>query len=270
MVTNSASSTRDRDLVLAENVRLSLLEAPIYDRNHFEIFHPYEQHRLRRHLTRYSSAQRVLDVGAGTGNVVTKLGAPVRVALDLSPEMLGQLQHADPDVACVVGLAEALPFPDSAFDVVVIYSTVHHLADETAFAELRRVLRPGGKLLIEHEEAFQRGGWRAGLYGVMGWHLRTLAAVWYWRRPAADCFAAYRQVCWPYSDTVLRDVDFVLTDGGHPNPVAVEAELARLGMATRRRYHLLVPLPMSTPWQELIDRCCARWRFGHFAIEATR
>jgi ubiquinone/menaquinone biosynthesis C-methylase UbiE len=260
---------RSRADVLAENVRLSQAEAAVYDRNHFEIFHPWEQLRLRRHLVRFDGYDRVLDVGSGTGNVITKSNARFRVAADLSPEMMLRLRAKDPSVALVAALAEALPFRDGAFHLVTTYSTLHHLADWSALAELRRVTAPGGTLLLDHEEAFQERGWRAVVYRAIRLVLRGVALVWYWRRPAAEPYLAYREVHWPHSEG-LGSIDFFLTDGGHPDPEEIEAELTRLGMAIRRNHYLLLPLPMSSGWQRAGDYLCRRLRLGHFAIEATR
>lgn len=260
---------RDRTAVISENVRLGRVEARVYDRNHFEIFHPWEQQRLGRDLRRYADCRTVLDVGAGTGNVVAKLSAPRRVAVDVSLEMLKELRAKDPGVLLTVGLAEALPFRDAKFDLVVTYSTLHHLADWSALAELRRVTRPGGVALLDHEEAFQEGGWRGGVYTALRLALRAVATAWYWRRPAARPFRPYRRVHWPYS-AQLGDIDFSLTDGAHPDAGEIEEELTRLGMAVRRRHYLLVPLPMRSRWQQLGDALCRRLRLGHFAIEATR
>lgn len=261
--------TRPRAAVLTENVLLSRVEAPVYDANHFEIFHPWEQARLRADLARYDGCDRVLDVGAGTGNAVTKMRARRRVAVDLSPEMLLELRAKDPDVVLIGGLADALPFRDGAFDAVVTYSTLHHLADWSPLGEMRRVTRPGGTVLLDHEEAFQERGWRAAVYTAIRAGLGALARAWYWRRPGAQRYQAYRRVHWPYSDG-LGPIDFALTDGGHPDPAEIEAELGRLGMTVRRRHYLLLPLPMSSGWQRAADACCRRLRLGHFAIEATR
>ena len=167
---------RERAAVLAENARLARAEAGLYDRNHFEIFNPWEQARLRRDLARYAWCHRVLDVGSGTGNVVTKVAAPQRIALDLSTYMLRWARAKDPRVALVIGLAESLPFQDATFDLVVAYSTLHHLSDWSPLAEMARVARPGGVVLLDHEEAFQEPGWRAAAYRVLrgGWvHSRT-------------------------------------------------------------------------------------------------
>jgi SAM-dependent methyltransferase len=208
-------------------------------------------------------------VGAGTGNVITKSTARVRVAVDLSPDMLLRLRAKDPNVAIVAAIAEALPFRDGMFDLVTTYSTLHHLADWSALADFRRVTRPGGTVLLDHEEAFRERGWRAAVYAVLRAALRTLAYLWYWRRRGAVPYRAYRRVHWPYSES-LGPIDFFLTDGGRPDPDVIERELHRLGMTTRRNHYLLLPLPMASRWQSAGDYLCWRLRLGHFAIEATR
>jgi ubiquinone/menaquinone biosynthesis C-methylase UbiE len=259
---------RTREAVLRENLRLHRMEAAVYDANHFEIFHPWEQDRLRRHLLRYAGCERVLDVGAGTGNLVTKLHSACRVAVDPSPEMLARLADKEPAVQLVVGVAESLPFPDEMFDLVATYSTLHHLADWSALADMCRVTRRGGFLLLEHEEAFRETGWRAAAYAVLQAGLR-LVGRWYWRRPGARRFEAYRQVHWPYSES-LGEIDFALTDGGQPDADVVEAELRRLGLTVRRHHYLLLPLPMNSRWQVFADATCRGLRMGHFSLEASR
>lgn len=97
--------------------------------------------------------QRVLDVGAGAGNAAipaAMMGAEV-VASDLAPEMFdaGRRQAADRGVELewVEGDAEALPFPDDEFDVVMsclgVMFAPHHQAGAD---ELVRVCRPGGTI----------------------------------------------------------------------------------------------------------------------------
>ena len=260
---------RPPDQVIAENARLSRVEAEVYDRNHFEIFHPWEQRRVRRALQRHRTAERVLDVAAGTGNVITKVSAPTRIALDLSPDMLVQLLAKDRSIDAVTGLAQALPFAECSFDVVLIYSAVHHLSDLTALAEMCRVLCPGGVLVVDHEESFRERGWKGTVYDGLRAMLRGLAWTWYWRRPVGRTLSAYRWVHWPFSPG-FTSIDFFLTDGGRPDPFAVEAELRRLGMTVRRRHYLLAPLPMESVWQAASDAVCRRLRLGHFAIEAVR
>jgi SAM-dependent methyltransferase len=100
-----------------------------------------------------TAGERVLDIAAGTGNAAVpaaRTGASV-VASDLTPELLdaGRAAHPDVDVDWQVADAEALPWPDASYDVVM--STVgvmfapHH---QTAADELLRVLRPSGRLGI--------------------------------------------------------------------------------------------------------------------------
>jgi demethylmenaquinone methyltransferase / 2-methoxy-6-polyprenyl-1,4-benzoquinol methylase len=109
---------------------------------------------------------RVLDVAIGTGLVAREARALVGdaglvVGLDAS---FGMLAVAQTRLALplVQGRAEALPFPDGRFDMVTIGYALRHMEDLGAtFAEFRRVLRPGGALLIleiaRPESRFARG-----------------------------------------------------------------------------------------------------------------
>jgi ubiquinone/menaquinone biosynthesis C-methylase UbiE len=103
----------------------------------------------------------VLDVAAGTGHVARRLAPRVRavVALDATAAMLEQGRaQAPPNVIFVRGDAAALPFLDGSFDIVVSRFAVHHFErPEVQLAEMRRCVRPGGRLAIadlvaEHEE----------------------------------------------------------------------------------------------------------------------
>lgn len=96
---------------------------------------------------------QVVDVGMGTGLVSREIlrltGEPARlVGIDPSPGMMGQARF-DVPVECRVGRAEAIPVPDASADFVVMGYALRHIADfAAAAAEFRRVLRPGGRLLI--------------------------------------------------------------------------------------------------------------------------
>ena len=103
----------------------------------------------------------VLEVAAGTGHVARRLAPHVRavVALDATAAMLEQGRvQAPPNVIFVRGDAAALPFLDGSFDVVVSRFAVHHFERPAVqLAEMRRCVRPGGRLAIadlvaEHEE----------------------------------------------------------------------------------------------------------------------
>lgn len=99
---------------------------------------------------------RVLDIGCGDGVLAVTLrqrGAAAVVGLDASESMLDaakmRASEQDVDVALCLGHAENLPFADQSFDVVVAVTILCFVAEaEQTFAEIGRVLRPGGRLVI--------------------------------------------------------------------------------------------------------------------------
>lgn len=98
-------------------------------------------------------ALRVLDAGCGSGPLASALGdrGAIVSGFDLSPVMVDlareRLGH-DADLR-VADLGEQLPYADDAFDIVVCSLTMHYLKDWAGpLAELRRVLRPGGRLVL--------------------------------------------------------------------------------------------------------------------------
>jgi demethylmenaquinone methyltransferase/2-methoxy-6-polyprenyl-1,4-benzoquinol methylase len=97
--------------------------------------------------------QRVLDIATGTG-VVARAAASVtgdgRSVVGLDPS-IGMLLagREKARLTNVHATSERLPFGDASFDVITIGYALRHFADlDTVFRECRRVLRPGGKLLI--------------------------------------------------------------------------------------------------------------------------
>lgn len=99
----------------------------------------------------------VLEVGAGTGASLPHYRRARRVvALEPSEDMAGRIpgriEEARVPVEIVHGTAEDLPFPDETFDAAVVILVLCSVAEPgRALAEIRRVLRPGGKLVVlEH------------------------------------------------------------------------------------------------------------------------
>lgn len=93
---------------------------------------------------------RVLDACCGTGDLAAAAlrgGAREVVGLDFSEAMLERARRKEPAVEWVRGDVLALPFPDASFDAVTVGFGVRNVEDlEAGLRELRRVLRPGGRL----------------------------------------------------------------------------------------------------------------------------
>jgi demethylmenaquinone methyltransferase / 2-methoxy-6-polyprenyl-1,4-benzoquinol methylase len=95
---------------------------------------------------------RVLDACCGTGDLAAaalRAGAAEVVGLDFSEAMLERARAKEPHVEWVRGDVLALPFPDESFDAATVGFGVRNVEDlEAGLRELRRVLRPGGRLAI--------------------------------------------------------------------------------------------------------------------------
>jgi SAM-dependent methyltransferase len=105
-----------------------------------------------------------LEVGCGEGRVARDLVARGHrvTGLDASPTLLSAAAQADPASRYVEGPAEALPFEDGAFDLVVAYNSLMDVEDMlVAVREAARVLAPGGRLCacITHPLP-DAGSWR--------------------------------------------------------------------------------------------------------------
>ncbi|MEI7553910.1 class I SAM-dependent methyltransferase [Candidatus Chlorohelix sp.] len=124
-------------------------------------------------LIEYTSANittRFLELGIGTGRIALpfiKAGYDF-TGVDISPEMLKRLENKlaeEPEISeyrhkLRLGDVTALPFPDDSFDIAIAVHVVHLVSDLAAtLKEAKRVLRkPGGRLIIAHEEAVEEAG----------------------------------------------------------------------------------------------------------------
>ena len=110
-------------------------------------------------LGRLSAGERVLDLGCGAGSdslVAAQMVGPEGsvTGIDMTPEMLAKARRAATEMGAanvefVEGEIELLPFADESVDVVISNGVIDLLPDkDTVFAEIYRVLRPGGRIQL--------------------------------------------------------------------------------------------------------------------------
>lgn len=104
-----------------------------------------------------TGTERVLDMGSGAGHTALALaakGAAEVIGLDVTPEMTAvasglAAQRGLTNVRFETGTVMALPYEDASFDLVTSRYSAHHYADPAAaFREAKRVLKPGGRVLM--------------------------------------------------------------------------------------------------------------------------
>lgn len=100
----------------------------------------------------YCAEKDVLEVacGPGQGLALMETGARRLWAGDVTPALVRQARSVAGRRTCVMELdAQKLPFPEASLDVVILFEALYYLPDAVGFlAECRRVLRPGGRVLI--------------------------------------------------------------------------------------------------------------------------
>ena len=120
-------------------------------------------------LAQIKPGDSVLDVGCGTGDLTIAAKAVASptgqvYGTDASPEMIDlarrKAARAGVDVTFQIDLIENITFPDNQFDVVLSSLMMHHLPDDLkreGLAEIYRVLKPDGRLLIVDMESLSSG-----------------------------------------------------------------------------------------------------------------
>jgi ubiquinone/menaquinone biosynthesis C-methylase UbiE len=204
---------------LAAAVRAANLA--VYNRlslDHYEeneaVFAPKRRARLIE-LLRAIRAKTVsgplLDCGCGTGNVIALAREvfPEVYGTDLAFRMLQKLRARDGfDLAAAD--AAALPFPDNTFAAVTANALLHHMVDAGPFLrEARRVLRPGGAILTDHDP---------------NWHLGRLR-LWLSRKPIGERGFGSR-------DDDLSEYHHTVTGG--LKPAALKAAALAAGFSSAR------------------------------------
>lgn len=204
----------------------------------------------------------VLVDGCGIGMYVRKLRAftPYVYGMDIELERVVEGAVDLPGLA--VAAAEALPYPDNSFDTVLSHEVLEHVADDRqAVAEILRVLRPGGRLVLfvpnrlfpfETHGVYWRGQYHFGNIPLVNWLPDT------YRDRLAPHVRAYT------ADDVRRLVAglparFVALTQVYPGYDNITARAPRLGQTVRSVTYTLERTPLAT------------FGLSHFAvIEKTR
>lgn len=114
----------------------------------------YEMPILRR-MTSLQNPKHILEIGCGNGygtTLIMKSFGPERItAIDLDEKMIARARRRKLEgVTFKVMDASRLEFPDNEFDAVVDFGIIHHIPNwKECLEEVKRVLRPGGEILIE-------------------------------------------------------------------------------------------------------------------------
>jgi ubiquinone/menaquinone biosynthesis C-methylase UbiE len=138
-----------------------------YDKKHIEIFNPIEQDRLRDSfkvaISQIKSAsfdKVALDYGCGSGNItrhLIDLGMSV-VCADVSYKFLKSIKikfnNSKKTSILKINGQDLSVVADSSFDLVAVYSVLHHIPDYLSIiVELARVAKPGGVIYLDHERS---------------------------------------------------------------------------------------------------------------------
>jgi ubiquinone/menaquinone biosynthesis C-methylase UbiE len=205
---------------------------------------------------------RVLDLAAGTGKLtrrLVELGATV-TAVEPVAGMRTQLALVLPEVEVVDGTAEDIPARDASVDVVTVAQAFHWFDAPAALAEIARVLRPGGQLVLLWNERNESTPWVAEMSRLIGWHERTVSryqhASWPAIVAASGRFSplAERSISWdqPMTRELLADrvrsISYIAAMTS-PERERLAADVAHLA----RRLPEPFPLPYTcrVQWAEL-------------------
>jgi SAM-dependent methyltransferase len=200
---------------------------------------------------------RTLDVGCGNGSYLDATGA---IGIDLSIGMLAAARdRSSAPLACAD--AEAIPFADDAFDVVIAPHMLYHVPDrEQAARELRRVTRPGGTCVAVTNSATNHAEMMAMVEDVVG-------GDWRWRRPSDVSFSmengeAQLRAGFADIETVWAPPSVVsVTDAD-----AYAGYVASVGDTYQEQ--------VDVPWSDVVDECRRRVvavieRDGSFPISTS-
>lgn len=164
--------------------------------------------------------QRLLDVAIGTGLIAEaahRIVGPAGsvIGLDLSEAMLAECRRKL-DIPLIQGLAHDLPLGDGTVDVVTMGYAIRHIDDlESCFREFRRVLKPGGILLLLEVSSPTKPIYRTTLARYLGRVVPVLSR-WITRQPKLRALMAYH---WETMENCVA-------------PAVIEATMGRAGFGS--------------------------------------
>ena len=200
---------------------------------------------------------RTLDVGCGNGAYLDATGA---IGMDLSPGMLHAARQVS-NASLVCGDAQAIPFADGAFDVVIAPHMLYHVPDrEQAARELRRVTRAGGTCVAVTNGGANHAEMVAMVEDVVG-------GGWRWRRPSDVSFSMENGA--PQLRAGFADVETVWAPASVVSITDADAYadyVASVGDTYQEQ--------VDVPWSDVVDECRRRVavvieRDGSFPISTS-
>lgn len=197
-----------------------------------------QQRRLRLILAAAGerASGRVLDNGCGLGEYLSRLaeGAHAAHGVEVEPSRARQAASRAPSALVLIAAAERLPYAPRAFDLVLSHEVLEHVRDDrTALAEIARVLKPAGRLILfvpnrgypfETHGIYWRGRFRFGNIPLVNYLPRS------WRGRLAPHVRVYRgrDLSRLLENLPLRVVSRTVIFGAYDNLIARWPLLGRL------------------------------------------
>jgi SAM-dependent methyltransferase len=177
---------------------------------------------------------RILEDGCGVGVYLSRLAPAARQAVGLEIEFERGLEASRKAGQVVCGVGEKLPFAGGYFDLVLSHEVIEHVQDDReALAEMVRVLRPGGRLVLfcpnrgypfETHGIYWRGKYHFGNIPLVNWLPRR------WRDRLAPHVGVYTRgdLAQRFAGLPVRYVERTVIFGAYDNIIARRPALGKL------------------------------------------